>query len=671
MRSKPRNIVVTYALPYANGSIHIGHMLGMIQTDVWVRFQGMRGHQVHFFNGDDAHGTPIMLSAEKAGISPEDLINKYHEEHARDLKDFGIEFNNFYSTHSPENEKLSSEIYLKLDANGHIAKRTIKQAFDPEKNMFLPDRYVKGECPRCGAADQYGDNCEACGATYSPTDLKNPVSALSGVPPIEKESEHYFFKLGDFTKMLKEWTHAGHLQTEVANKLKEWFEAGLNDWDISRDAPYFGIKIPNTEDKYFYVWMDAPIGYLSSMLNYAEQNKDFDFDAVIAKNSDVELYHFVGKDIIYFHALFWPAVLAGSEHRTPDAVYAHGFVTVNGQKMSKSRGTFINARTYLDHLNPEYLRYYFCARLGHSLDDIDFSQEDFTLRVNSDLVGKYVNIASRSANFIAKNFDGQLCAPENPELIAKLSKEAENIAKLYENREYSKAMREIMALADLANQYIADAEPWKKIKQDDLRESVQGICSTAINAFRILTIYLKPVLPNLAKQAEAFLNLPEQQWADAQQVLQDHRINAYQALLQRIDPKEVQNMIDANQQPTVEATPELSNPLADEITIDDFVKVDLRVAKIIEADHVEGADKLIRLKLDLGDGVHKQVFAGIKSAYKPEDLLGKLTIMVANLKPRKMRFGMSEGMVLAASGDGPGIYILEPHAGAQPGMRVK
>ncbi len=671
--STARNIVVTYALPYANGSIHIGHMLGMIQTDVWVRFQRMRGHTVHFFNGDDAHGTPIMLSAEKAGISPEELISRYHQEHSKDLNDFGIEFNNFYSTHSPENEKLASAIYLELEKNGHIAKRTIKQAFDPEKNMFLPDRYVKGECPKCGADDQYGDNCEACGATYSPTDLKNPISALSGVAPIEKESEHYFFKLGDFEAMLKDWTQSGHLQPEVANKLKEWFESGLQDWDISRDAPYFGIPIPNTKDKFFYVWLDAPIGYFSSMLNYAAKNKDFDFEAVVKKDSAIELLHFVGKDIIYFHALFWPAVLTGSNHRTPDAVYAHGFVTVNGQKMSKSRGTFINARTYLDHLNPEYLRYYFCARLNHSLDDIDFTEDDFTQRVNSDLVGKYVNIASRSANFIVKNFDGKLSGElDKPELIAKISGEAENIAQLYENREYSKAVREIMALADLANQYIAEAEPWKKIKADETRDAVQGICTTALNAFRILTIYLKPILPKIASEAEKFLNLPPQQWQDAQNTLLNHAINPYKPLLQRIDPKEVAKMTDAEQQAATEAAaPQLSNPLADEINIDDFLKVDLRVAKIIEANPVEGADKLIQLKLDLGDGVTKQVFAGIKSAYNPEDLAGKLTIMVANLKPRKMRFGMSEGMVLAASGEGPGIYILEPHDGAQPGMRVK
>ncbi len=656
--NNPRTIVATYALPYANGSIHIGHMLGMIQTDVWVRFMRLQGHNVHFFCGDDAHGTPIMLSAEKAGIPPETLIQQYYQEHSKDLADFNIGFDNYYTTHSSENEMLSKEIYTCLEKNGHIEKRIIKQAFDPEKNMFLPDRYVKGECPRCGAPDQYGDNCEACGATYSPTDLKNPVSALSGATPIQKESEHYFFKLGQFEQMLKQWTSGGHLQTEVMNKLSEWFEGGLHDWDISRDAPYFGIRIPNTENKYFYVWLDAPIGYFSSMLNYAEKNKDFNFESVIQKDSEVELIHFVGKDIIYFHALFWPAVLSGSHHRTPNAVYAHGFVTVNGLKMSKSRGTFINARTYLNHLNPEYLRYYFCAKLNHSLDDIDFNQEDFTLRVNSDLVGKFINIASRCSNFITKNFNGKLSnALDNPDLVKRIASQASDIAQLYEMREYSKAVREIMALADLANQYIADAQPWKNPDN-------QAICTTALNAFRILTIYLKPILPKLAHEVEQFLNLPEQTWHDTQSLLLNHTINPYQPLLQRVDPNEAAKMTET---PT---TP-LPNPLSDEITIEDFMKIDLRVAKIIEAESVEGADKLIRMKLDLGDGVSKQVFAGIKSSYNPDDLVGKLTIMVANLKPRKMRFGMSEGMVLAASKEGSGIYILEPHEGAQPGMRVK
>ncbi len=666
----PRQLVVTYALPYANGSLHLGHLLGMIQTDVWVRFQRMRGHRCHFFSGDDAHGTPIMLRAQNEGIRPEDLIAKIHAEHQQDLNDFHIGFDNFYTTHSPENEALASEFYRRLEANNHISSKTIQQAYDPEKNMFLPDRFIKGTCPKCKTPDQYGDNCEACGATYSPMDLINPVSALSGATPIEKETEHFFFKLPDFKELLETWTRAGHLQKEVSNKLNEWFEAGLQDWDITRDAPYFGFTIPGHNDKYFYVWLDAPIGYFSSMQHYAKSHPEFNFKEVVMPDSPVELYHFIGKDIIYFHALFWPAMLAGSAHRTPTAIFAHGFMTVNGQKMSKSRGTFITARTYLDKLDPEYLRYYAAAKLGNALDDLDFNLEDFTLRINSDLIGKFVNIASRCASFLRKNYGNQLAdSLDNPALIQTMAARSETIAKLYEDREYSKAMREIMGLADEANGYIAEAAPWTLIKDPANAQKVHQICTTAINAFRLLALYLQPVMPKLAEKASVFLNEPLKHWDQTQTVLITHQINDYEPLLQRIDFNEVSTMIAT--EPTPAVVPTLTPPLSEEITIDDFMKVDLRIARIADAQAVPEADKLVCLKLDLGNGITRQVFAGIKSAYAPENLVGKLTVMVANLKPRQMRFGMSEGMVLAASGEASGIYILEPHEGAQPGMRVK
>lgn len=670
MTSPQHNIVVTYALPYANGSLHLGHLLGMIQTDIWVRFQRMRGHLCHFFSGDDAHGTPIMLRAQNEGISPESLIAKIHAEHQQDLNDFHISFDNFYTTHSPENEALACEFYRRLDANKHIATKTIQQAFDPEKNMFLPDRFIKGTCPKCKTPDQYGDNCEACGATYSPMDLINPVSALSGATPIQKETEHFFFKLPDFKQLLETWITAGHLQKEVSNKLKEWFEAGLQDWDITRDAPYFGFNIPGHTDKYFYVWLDAPIGYFSSMQEYAKRHPEFDFKNVVSPDANTELYHFIGKDIIYFHALFWPAMLAGSQHRTPTAIFAHGFMTVNGQKMSKSRGTFITARTYLNLLNPEYMRYYAAAKLSNGLDDIDFNLEDFTLRVNSDLVGKFVNIASRCASFLRKNYDNTLANElDTPELIEHMSAQSETIAAHYEARDYAKAMRDIMALADEANVYIAGAAPWALIKDPANAQKVHRICTTAINAFRLLALYLQPVLPKLVEKAAAFLNEPLTQWSQTNTVLLHHRIHDYEPLLQRIDLNEVSTMIST--EPAAIVAPTLSPALADEITLDDFMKVDLRIARIAQAEAVPEADKLIRLQLDLGNGITRQVFAGIKSAYDPADLVGKLTVMVANLKPRQMRFGMSEGMVLAASGEASGIYILEPHAGAQPGMRVK
>lgn len=664
--------VITYALPYANGSIHLGHMLGMIQTDIWVRHSRMRGLRCHFFCGDDAHGTPIMLKAEHEGIKPETLIERIFQEHTQDLSDFNISFDNYYTTHSPENKALSAQFYETLKANGHIATRTIKQAFDPIKHMFLPDRFIKGECPRCHTPDQYGDNCEACGATYSPTDLKNPISVLSGATPIEKETEHFFFKLPDFKEMLELWTQSGHLQKEVTNKLKEWFDAGLQEWDITRDSPYFGFNIPGHQDKYLYVWLDAPIGYLSSMQHYASTHKDFNLNEVIKPDSNIDLFHFVGKDIVYFHALFWPALLSGSQHRTPTAVFTHGFLTVNGQKMSKSRGTFINARTFLNHCNPELLRYYFASKLGIGLDDIDFNTDDFVARVNSDLVGKFVNIASRCAGFMSKHYDNTLKADIGQQpLLASLSAAADNIISCYEKREYSRAMREIMLLADEANVYIANEKPWETIKDPDKRVHTHTVLTTALNAFRFLAIYLQPVLPIVVQQAADFLNCKINSWADLHTILLNHTINPYQPLLQRVDPKEAAAMIDTT---PLEITPEIAPfnpPLSDEINIDEFMKVDLRIAKIVTAESVEEADKLVKLQLDLGNGQTRQVFAGIKSAYRPEDLIGKLTVIVANLKPRKMRFGMSEGMVLAASGEASGIYILEPHVGAQPGMRVK
>lgn len=676
MSDKQRKILVTSALPYANGPIHIGHLVEYIQTDIWVRFQKMHGHTCYYVCADDAHGTPIMLRAEKEGITPEALIERVSEEHQADFKTFSVAFDNFHSTHSDENQWLANTIYEALNNNGHINKRTIKQAYDPEKEMFLPDRFIRGECPKCGAADQYGDSCEACGATYNPTDLKNPISAVSGATPIEKESEHYFFKLADFEDMLHKWTRAGHLQAEVTNKLDEWFEAGLQEWDISRDAPYFGFEIPGAPGKYFYVWLDAPMGYLASFKNLCDKS-GINFDDWAKPGSDTEMYHFIGKDIIYFHALFWPATLAGSGFRTPTAIFAHGFLTVDGQKMSKSRGTFITARTYLDHLNPEYLRYYFAAKLGSGVDDIDLNLEDFTSRVNSDLVGKVVNIASRCSGFIKKRFAGKLSANIHDQtLFDTLVAANESIAQAYEAREYAKAMREIMALADKANQYIDDHKPWVIAKEEGRDEELQAVCSMGINCFRLLILYLKPVLPVLADKTETFLNIAPLQWQDANAPLLDHEINKFKPMMTRVEKEKIDAMIEdskedlaANEPQAVATGPLADNPIADEISIEDFMKVDLRIAKIVKAEHVEGADKLLQLTLDIG-GETRNVFAGIKSAYSPEDLEGKLTVMVANLAPRKMRFGLSEGMVLAA-GDGKGLYILSPDDGAEPGMRIK
>ena len=678
MQNKQRKILVTSALPYANGSIHIGHLVEYIQTDIWVRFQKMQGHSCYFVCADDAHGTPIMLRAEKEGITPEALIERISEEHQADFKEFSVAFDNFHSTHSDENQWLANTIYEELNNKGHINKRTIKQAYDPEKEMFLPDRFIRGECPKCGSADQYGDSCESCGATYNPTDLKNPVSAVSGATPIEKESEHYFFKLDDFEEMLHNWTRAGHLQAEVTNKLDEWFEAGLQEWDISRDKPYFGFEIPNAPGKYFYVWLDAPMGYLASFKNLCDKT-DLIFDEWCKAGSDTEMYHFIGKDIIYFHALFWPAILEGSGFRTPSAIYAHGFLTVEGQKMSKSRGTFITARTYLDHLNPEYLRYYFAAKLGSGVDDIDLNLEDFTARVNSDLVGKVVNIASRCSGFIKKRFAGKLSASIHDEALFKTIVDAnENIANAYDAREYSKAMREIMALADKANQYIDDHKPWIIAKEEGRDAELQAVCSMGINCFRLLTLYLKPVLPVLAEKTEAFLNIAPMQWQDANNALTDHEINKFKPLMTRVEKEHVDAMVedskeDLNANETEQAAvtgPLADNPIADEISFEDFMKVDLRIARIVKAEHVEGADKLLQLTLDIG-GESRNVFAGIKSAYEPEDLEGKLTVMVANLAPRKMRFGLSEGMVLAAGPGGKDLFILSPDQGAEAGMKVK
>lgn len=676
-----RKILVTSALPYANGSIHLGHLVEYIQTDIWVRFQKLRGHQCTYVCADDAHGTAIMLKAEQLGLTPEQQIANVKAEHEKDFADFHIAFDNFHSTHSEENRELSELIYNRLKDNGHIASRSITQAYDPEKQLFLADRYIKGTCPKCKTEDQYGDNCEACGATYSPTELINPKSAISGATPVEKESEHFFFKLPEFETFLKDWTRAGHLQDEVANKLAEWLDSGLQEWDISRDAPYFGFEIPGAKNKFFYVWLDAPIGYMASFKNYCDSN-DLDFDEYWKADSSTELYHFIGKDIVNFHALFWPAMLSSANFRTPTKVCVHGFLTVNGQKMSKSRGTFINARSYLDHLNPEYLRYYFAAKLSSSVDDLDLNLDDFIQRVNSDLVGKVVNIASRTAKFIQKS-GGTLSSNIADETLWQQFVDAsEVIAGHYEARDFGKAMREIMALADAANEYIAAKAPWALAKEDGTEQQVLDICTLGINMFRALLTYLKPVLPALTQQAEAFLD-ETLSWEGPVSFRGGENINKFKPLLMRIEKDKVEAMVDASkealasQQATQAAEqtektasgPLAEEPLAPEIQFNDFAKVDLRVALIAKAEHVDGADKLLRLTLDLG-GETRNVFSGIKSAYQPEDLEGKLTIMVANLAPRKMKFGVSEGMVLAAGPGGKDIHLLEPHSGAKPGQRV-
>jgi methionyl-tRNA synthetase len=685
MIDKVRQIVVTSALPYANGPIHIGHMLEYVQTDIWVRFQKMRGHECVYVCADDAHGTPIMLRAKAEGITPEVLIDKMNREHLSDFTDFGVDFDNFHSTHSPENKTFAEEIYLKLKAAGHVRTQVISQAYDPKAEMFLPDRFIKGECPSCGTADQYGDNCESCGATYSPTDLKNAVSVVTGETPIEKDSEQYFFKLSDFEDMLKTWTRAGHIQKEIANKMDEWLEDGLRDWDISRNAPYWGFEIPDAPGKYFYVWLDAPIGYMASFKNWCDKN-NASFDDYWKLDSHTELHHFIGKDIARFHTLFWPAMLEGAGYRKPTAVYCHGFLTVDGQKMSKSRGTFIKARTYLEHLNPEYLRYYFAAKLSSGVDDIDLNLEDFSARVNSDLVGKVVNIASRCAGFINKNFGARLSASIGDNKLSQQAlAAADSIASAYENREYSRAMREIMALADKANQFIDEKQPWVIVKDIERQAEVHETCTIGINCFRQLIILLKPVLPKVAEQAEAFLNVDPLDWNDLDNDLLDHPINKFKPLMTRIDKVLIERMVESSKEAAVEekklttqpssdtqsSSTEVTSiePIADEINYDDFAKLDLRVAHIIDAKAVEKSNKLLQLTLDIGFET-RTVFAGISSAYEPDQLIGKQVIMVANLAPRKMRFGVSEGMVLCAGSDDDGLFVLHPDNGAKPGMRV-
>lgn len=683
-----RKILITSALPYANGPIHLGHLLEYIQTDIWSRFQKARGHQCYYVCADDAHGTPIMLKAQQQGITPEQMIAQTKIEHMADFAGFGIAFDHYHSTHSDENRYFANLIYQRLNDGGYIKRDTISQLYDPQKEMFLPDRFVKGDCPKCGALDQNGDSCDVCGATYSPTEVKNPRSVVSGATPILKDSEHYFFDLPAFSQMLQDWTRSGALQDEMANKLQEWFKDGLQRWDISRDAPYFGFEIPGAPGKFFYVWLDAPIGYLASFKHLCE-SAGIDFDSYWAPDSDAEVYHFIGKDIIYFHSLFWPAMLHGAGFRKPNAIFAHGFVTVNGAKMSKSRGTFIKARTYLDNLDPEYLRYYFASKLTSGITDLDLNLEDFTQKVNADLVGKVVNIASRCAGFISKRFDGTLSANlSEPELFADFINTGDSIAQSYEQREFARAIRDIMALADKANQYIDAKAPWVLVKDDSKQQEAHEVCSMGLNLFRVLMHYLKPVLPKMASDSEAFLNT-ELLWANYREPLLNHAINPFKALMQRVDPVKVQAMVDAskeNLQPTAEpvavakaetAKAEVKvvsgerEPISDTISIDDFAKIDLRVATIVDAKPVDGADKLVQLQLDIGGGETRQVFAGIKAAYTPESLVGRQTVMVANLAPRKMRFGLSEGMVLAAGPGGSDIFLLTPDQGASAGMRVK
>ncbi|MEN3786089.1 methionine--tRNA ligase [Aeromonas veronii] len=677
MATDPRKMLVTCALPYANGSIHLGHMLEHIQADIWVRYQRMRGHQVHFICADDAHGTPIMLKAQQMGITPEEMIAAVSKEHQADFAGFNISFDNYHSTHSEENRELAELIYGRLKNGGFIKSRTISQLFDPEKSMFLPDRFVKGTCPKCKSPEQYGDNCDSCGATYSPTELIDPKSAVSGATPVMKDSEHFFFDLPQFEKWLAEWVRgSGAIQEEMANKMQEWFESGLQQWDITRDAPYFGFEIPGAPGKYFYVWLDAPIGYMASFKNLCNKRGDIDFDSYWKADSDAELYHFIGKDIAYFHCLFWPSMLEGANFRKPTKVNVHGYVTVNGAKMSKSKGTFIKASTYLNHLDPECLRYYYAAKLNSRIDDLDLNLEDFVQRVNADVVNKLVNLASRNAGFIAKRFGGKLAATcAEPELYAEFANARTAIAEAYESREFSRAIREIMALADKANRYVDDKAPWVIAKQEGADAELQAVCSVGINLFRVLMAYLKPVMPLLAERAEAFL-AETLSWDGIEMPLVDHTVAPFKALFSRIEPAKIEAMIEASKEDLAkEQAPKVTGPLADDpisktITYDDFAKIDLRVALIKKAEAVPEAEKLLKLQLDIG-GETRQVFAGIKSAYNPEDLEGKLTVMVANLAPRKMRFGMSEGMVLAAGPGGKDLWILEPQEGAQPGMRVK
>ena len=681
MTAAPRKILATSALPYANGPIHLGHLVEYIQTDIWTRFQRLNGHEAYYVCAEDTHGTPIMLKARADGITPEALIQQVGDEHRRDFAGFNIAFDHYYTTHSPENRDFSELIFSRLKEKGHIEVRTITQAYDPVEEMFLPDRFIQGTCPRCGATEQNGDNCEVCGATYAPTDLADAVSVISGATPVLRDSEHYFVRLSDFEPMLREWTGSGRLQTEVVNKLNEWFDAGLQDWDISRDAPYFGFEIPDAPGKYFYVWLDAPIGYMASFRNFCNTN-GVDFDTFWAPDASAELYHFVGKDILYFHTLFWPAMLHGAGFRTPTAVFTHGFLTINGQKMSKSRGTFITAHTYLNHLDPDYLRYYFAAKLNNRVEDLDFNVEDFVTRVNADLVGKVVNIASRCSGFIEKHFQGQLSdVLPDLSLDTRFQEQHEVICQYFENREYSRAIREIMALADLANQFINDHKPWIIAKDPNQRDQLQAVCTQGLNLFRMLITWLAPVVPDLADRSAEFLRHPIVS-ADAlrciKEPLLNHQIGSFSRLLDRINPDHAQAMMEETQLMFDEPTPASAgrhlhdDPLSSEISIDEFSKVDLRVVSVQAAETVEGADKLLKLTLDLG-GEIREVFAGIKSAYDPKTLVGRQGVMVANLAPRKMRVGVSNGMILAASGtdDAGGIFVLSPDTGAEPGMRVR
>ncbi len=686
--SNTRKMLVTCALPYANGAIHLGHMLEHIQADIWVRFQRMRGHEVHFVCADDAHGTPIMLNAAKQGITPEQLIEKAKTDHVADFKGFNISFDNYHSTHSEENRELTTAMYKKLKENGFIKSRVISQLFDPEKQMFLPDRFVKGTCPKCKAEDQYGDNCEVCASTYSPMDLINPRSVVSGATPIVKESEHFFFDLPAFGEMLKAWTRSGSLQSEIANKMQEWFESGLQQWDISRDAPYFGFPIPDAENKFFYVWLDAPIGYMASFKNLCDRT-GLDYQSFWQKDSTAELYHFIGKDIVYFHSLFWPAMLDGCEQRKPTNIFAHGYVTVDGVKMSKSRGTFIQASTYLKHIDPECLRYYYAAKLNERIEDLDLSLTDFIQRVNSDIVNKLVNLASRNAGFIAKRFEGKLATSlDDQALFAEFVAQSEQIAAHYEAREFNKAIRVIMDLCDKANKYIDDKAPWVIAKEEGKEAELQAVCSMGIELFRILMSYLKPVLPQLAERAEAFLQ-SELRWNNIDQPLLGHSVAPFKSLFTRLEQKQIDAVIEETkalfaeaskaEEKTKQAVKKVENiannggiePILPEITIDDFAKLDLRVAKVISCEAVPESNKLLKFQLDLGDH-QRQVFSGIKAAYNnPEELNGRFVIMVANLAPRKMKFGLSEGMILSAGTGGSDLFLLSGDEGIRAGMQVK
>ena len=679
--SNKRQILVTSALPYANGQIHIGHLVEYIQTDVWVRYLKLNQHEVYYVGADDTHGTPIMLRAEKEGLTPKQLIDNVWKEHKRDFDAFGISFDNYYTTDSPENKELASQIYLELQKNGLIAEREIEQYYDPVKEMFLSDRFIKGECPKCHTKDQYGDSCENCGATYAPTDLINPYSALSGAAPVRKKSMHYFFKLSDTRceEFLRDWVQ-GLAQVEATNKMREWLgsddEHKLSDWDISRDAPYFGFEIPGAPNKYFYVWLDAPVGYYASFKNLADKI-GLNFNDWVKPDSTTEQYHFIGKDILYFHTLFWPAMLKFSGHRTPTNVFAHGFLTVDGAKMSKSRGTFITADSFIQTgMNPEWLRYYFAAKLNASMEDLDLNLSDFSARTNSDLVGKYVNIASRAAGFLVKRFDGKINdAAMSHELLSNLRAAQSNIGTLYESREFGKAMRAIMELADQVNVFIDGNKPWDLAKDASKADELHAVCSICLEAFRILTVYLSPVMPTTAAKAYAFLNIATQNWADINVPLNSSQaINAYSHMMTRVEDKQIEALLEANKESLTAEVLENDIELAETISIDDFVKVDLLIAKIVDCKAVEGSTKLLQLTLDVNEGKTRNVFSGIASAYKPEDLVGKLTVLVANLAPRKMKFGISEGMVLCASSKDeksePGLYLLEPNLGAKPGMRI-